>query len=705
MVVSLNQKCRFLGLSPSARRLTLTFRSTTVAKFFFGLGSVLPGQHVFKGGNEGLITIFTKFQTKQANNGIRKRLKQDPALLLYSIELADPLSSFDTISLSPSLLWTGRPLIELLDEVSFGKAFNRPCTFRYNSSSCDVSWELPSWMVPTDLLSIVGAILERTLWLAYAISCASIERAPYPALREAESLTNLWKLLNAKQRGEILLAVQREPGSMLAAALIKEGIEKPEVDIIGKLMFLPLKDLGSCKGCKYALELIRSCGWGLATPVLNQILSVKPRQKLEFSAFEDELVNTSISTQISGKSKCGSRRGSTDDSIVSAATFWMYGEDDYEIVSIRTTGKIVAGILDKLGEDAIGTESELDFFAELEKEIEKTKASSTELEPVVKECDIIKVFWGNSKKKCKKELKIFEREECRTPKESSKPLVELESPPRMRKPQIPTSLVEGTQKTENRQDGHFMRNQCKITAKKEYDYLKTHWLLHNFLGSKVTTSSIKAQFQAEKAIAIQPKPFATLSQQISSVLIKLYKYQISLEPYRKLLINTLSKAIQRCFAPKKIEVEVYGSAKNGLAIEKSDIDLRLVGLDISKITIKGLEKKIRCERYIKSTTSILTARVPVIKLVRTCKIKEQTADYEALVDDFPEDGVEQFQKVDITVEEEKGYAKKTVDFAINLLNTIPCLKAVVVILKKLLDINELNIPFSGNFASLKEKAD
>jgi DNA polymerase sigma len=78
--------------------------------------------------------------------------------------------------------------------------------------------------------------------------------------------------------------------------------------------------------------------------------------------------------------------------------------------------------------------------------------------------------------------------------------------------------------------------------------------------------------------------------------------------------------IKKQFSPRKVEVRMYGSMKNGLAIEHSDIDLRVVGLDISsvdmvKTEIKLLEKKLRTEKYVKSTASIVTAKVPVIKLV------------------------------------------------------------------------------------------
>lgn len=62
--------------------------------------------------------------------------------------------------------------------------------------------------------------------------------------------------------------------------------------------------------------------------------------------------------------------------------------------------------------------------------------------------------------------------------------------------------------------------------------------------------------------------------------------------------------------------------------------------------------------------------------------------------DFPDEGVEQFQKVDITMAEES--TGTTTNFVCDMLHNMVHLKGVVLILKKILASNALHIPFAGN---------
>ncbi len=76
-----------------------------------------------------------------------------------------------------------------------------------------------------------------------------------------------------------------------------------------------------------------------------------------------------------------------------------------------------------------------------------------------------------------------------------------------------------------------------------------------------------------------------------------------------------------------------------------------------------------------------------------------------MADDFPEEGLPQFQKVDITVAEQGDNGRCTVDFVARLLRSMVHLKGVVLILKKLLSANDLNIPFTGNSLGVDSQAD
>ncbi len=55
--------------------------------------------------------------------------------------------------------------------------------------------------------------------------------------------------------------------------------------------------------------------------------------------------------------------------------------------------------------------------------------------------------------------------------------------------------------------------------------------------------------------------------------------------------------------------------------------------------------------------------------------------------------------MDITIEDTKCEHLKTITFVTNLLNTVPLLKTMALILKKLLDRYELNVPFTGGMNS------
>jgi DNA polymerase sigma len=111
-----------------------------------------------------------------------------------------------------------------------------------------------------------------------------------------------------------------------------------------------------------------------------------------------------------------------------------------------------------------------------------------------------------------------------------------------------------------------------------------------------------------------------LSAEIESVIQALDNHHLKLKPYRAKLIEALEKAIKKHSGPNSVELEMYGSVANSLEIENSDIDLRVVGKQFDsengKIFMQQLERKLRTEKYIKSTKAILTAKVPVIKLVR-----------------------------------------------------------------------------------------
>ena len=66
------------------------------------------------------------------------------------------------------------------------------------------------------------------------------------------------------------------------------------------------------------------------------------------------------------------------------------------------------------------------------------------------------------------------------------------------------------------------------------------------------------------------------------------------------------------------------------------------------------------------------------------------------MEDFPYEGEEQYQKVDITVSEEStGEVGRSVEFVSGLLSNMLHLRSIVLVLKKILRAHELHLPFTG----------
>jgi len=139
----------------------------------------------------------------------------------------------------------------------------------------------------------------------------------------------------------------------------------------------------------------------------------------------------------------------------------------------------------------------------------------------------------------------------------------------------------------------------------------------------------------------------------------------------------------RKYFNKNCGVVIYGSATIGLALEESDLDLGIVDhgiLDRENVSkaIEKLEMFFSNEKYIHSVSTILTARIPVLKAVVNHLGKKC--------------------KTDITFNMNENQVKnalKAAELSLYLMKKHKYLKEIVLFLKEKLAEQQLNIPYKG----------
>jgi len=138
---------------------------------------------------------------------------------------------------------------------------------------------------------------------------------------------------------------------------------------------------------------------------------------------------------------------------------------------------------------------------------------------------------------------------------------------------------------------------------------------------------------------------------------------------------------------------VYGSAASGFALPTSDIDIGICGLGTkSKEDIKGLmeelAKSLRNSMMAMEVQVIQSASVPVIKMVFNLGMLRS-------------EWKEQYYKIDITFDyfsEEEcpiKYGMQFIEWIFAKKKELPYLFPLVMLVKRLLSLRNLNIPYHG----------
>ncbi|CDW72233.1 UNKNOWN [Stylonychia lemnae] len=214
--------------------------------------------------------------------------------------------------------------------------------------------------------------------------------------------------------------------------------------------------------------------------------------------------------------------------------------------------------------------------------------------------------------------------------------------------------------------------------------------------------------------------YETLSQQLESLMNTIENKLDSVAKERISAINLLEKLINENLKPQNnqaFQIKMYGSMASKLAIEQSDVDLAVVGLEfqgIRELQIKEMrvlfERLQESLKYLKKSSILFieSATIPVIKL--SIDLEELSISHQ--------DGIEieidpQMRNlgIDITFEDQSlslfyGPEGQRVNLGIQCIQYIqdlcyqqPFLKPIVLFMKKLLQNSNLNQPFYGGINS------
>jgi len=154
------------------------------------------------------------------------------------------------------------------------------------------------------------------------------------------------------------------------------------------------------------------------------------------------------------------------------------------------------------------------------------------------------------------------------------------------------------------------------------------------------------------------------------------------------------------FQNPTLKLEIYGSLSTGLALDSSDFDLCISGLDTK--SDKDEERRLLGEvlypefeklTFLTKIDSILDTDFPVLKIqVHYAKLREEFWITEKV---NPED----ILHLDITVLDKEHFGIESKNFVSQMISMYPDLKSVCLVLKKIVKEYDLNEPYTGGIGS------
>ena len=181
-------------------------------------------------------------------------------------------------------------------------------------------------------------------------------------------------------------------------------------------------------------------------------------------------------------------------------------------------------------------------------------------------------------------------------------------------------------------------------------------------------------------------------------------------PHRQILVSTISQIVDEMFnktEEKTVKLEMFGSMAQGLAIETSDMDMVITGLncdankEVEKQHLLQISKQIK-EKFstdlLIEVEEIVSTDFPVLKLTFST---DKIGKLYQIPMFYSEEKINHIY-MDITIQDEDGeehFGSQCREFVRQTIANNPCLKPVCIILKKILRRYDLNKPYTGGLGS------
>ena len=173
----------------------------------------------------------------------------------------------------------------------------------------------------------------------------------------------------------------------------------------------------------------------------------------------------------------------------------------------------------------------------------------------------------------------------------------------------------------------------------------------------------------------------------------------SLNEHRRIILNRINCIVHKSFKTTEVNVRPYGSYSTGLLTPFSDLDLALwcdgfksISMEETKQYLNTLENNLRLFSFVKETKKILTATIPVIKIVADASIE---------YNENPEKATEsRLIKVDIIVGScdengETNSAFRSTEYVSTCIRFYPSFFDLALFFKFVLSSNHLANAFTG----------
>lgn len=191
-----------------------------------------------------------------------------------------------------------------------------------------------------------------------------------------------------------------------------------------------------------------------------------------------------------------------------------------------------------------------------------------------------------------------------------------------------------------------------------------------------------------------------MNEKITEIIKKLQKYAKTLETPREIITERINKIVKKTFQNEKIHVKKYGSYSTGLLTPYSDIDLSIQGCyycDKSSVKqmLECLSDNLKLFDFIKDSHAILTAAVPVIKIIADSGISFENGEKtQASVLIRLDITVDLMEKVNIA-----STSIRTTDFIKGCVDHYPNFYNNVLLIKYALSSKEFNNSYTGGLNS------